>query len=190
MPSIEIGRIKDSIVRSDNLLRNDIPITLEEEMAQTTNCYAYSLGIMYHGIRGLHFTPGFTDGLRYYGKDTKELMKKVRIDLQNLGIAFRQFGLKRKKIVLRDNEYLIKVFYTPPNSELPEGDFHFVRQDKKTGKWFHKMGWYRQPEFVKSDPGCKGPIPGIEPTTFTMHYDDGFTYTYKSVGYFAITEFN
>ena len=190
MPTINISKLKDSMVRSNNLLQNDIPVVLDATTVEGINCYAYALGIMYDDDtkrRGF-YRPGFTEGIRYDGENVKELMKKIRIDLQNLGISFRQFDLNSKKMVLRDKEYLIKVFYTPKNKKLPAGDFHFVRKDKQTGKWFHKMGWYKQPDVVQSDPGYEGPIPGSEPTTFTLNDDDGFTYVYNPVAYLAITE--
>lgn len=187
MPIIETGEIKDSIRRTCELLENGVPVILDKETAETTNCYAYSLGITYHGLKGRHFNPGFTEGLSYYGKEAEELMEKIQIDLKNLDISFRKLDLEEDKD-LGENEFLIKVFYTPPNEKLPNGDFHFVRQDRKTGKWCHKLGWNRQPDLVQSDQGYEGPIPGSEPTTFTRHETDGFTYVYDPVGYFAITE--
>lgn len=187
MRILETGTIKNSIRRSEDLLQGSNPIALDAETVEATNCYAYSLGIMYHGTRGKHFIPGFTEELPYFGKNTEELMEKIEIDLENLGISFRKIELEEEK-QLQENEYLVKVFYTPPNKKLPAGDFHFVRQDRDTGIWFHKMGWYRQPDIIQSDPEYEKVIPGIEPSTFTVNYDDGFSYVYDPVAYLAIEE--
>jgi len=92
--------------------------------------------------------------------------------------------------LLSKNEYLVKIFYTPCNPKLSYGDFHFVRQDRETGIWFHKLGWYRPPEILQSDKGFPSPTPGKEPTKFTAVCSDGFTYHYEPIGYFAITEFS
>ncbi len=187
MRILEIEAIKDTICRSEDLLQGNNPIVLDAETVKTTNCYAYSLGIMYNGMKGRYFIPGFTECLPYYGESTEELMGKIVIDLQNLGISFRKLELEEEKN-LQENEYLVKVFYTPPNKELPTGDFHFIRQDRDTGIWFHKMGWYRQPDIVQSDPGYEGPIPGSEPSNITSNGKDGFSYVYDSVAYLAIKE--
>lgn len=90
--------------------------------------------------------------------------------------------------LLEENEYLVKVFYTPSNSRIRGGDFHFIRQDRQTGIWFHKMGWQRQPDIIRSDNGLWSPIPGREPTKITSIFCDGFSYTYLPLVYFAITE--
>lgn len=92
------------------------------------------------------------------------------------------------KELLAENEYLVKVFYTPSNRILKGGDFHFIRQDRQTGVWFHKMGWHRQPDLVRSDNGFWGPVPGKEPTKITGISHGGFSYAYEPLVYFAITE--
>lgn len=187
----EIERIKNSIVRSENLLKGGVPIQLDESTVTETNCYAYSMGIMYNSftkIKG-YYNPGFTEYERLSGDETSEiLMEKIRTDLNHLGIQFREIGLE-KKIELEGNEYLVKVFKADINEKLPRGDFHFIRQDRESKKWFHKMGWQRQPDIIQSDPGFDDEsIPGVEPDTFTINCDNGFTYMYYSVGYLAIKE--
>lgn len=90
--------------------------------------------------------------------------------------------------LLAKDEYLVKVFYTPSNKKLSNGDFHFIRQDRETGIWFHKMGYKRQPDLVRSDDGFLSPIPGKEPTKITGVCHDGFSYTYEPIAYFAMKE--
>lgn len=187
MRILEIRKIKNTIRRSEDLLQGNNPIVLDEEIVETTNCYAYSLGIMYHGIMGKHFHPGFTENLQYYRENAEELMEKVIIDLRNLGISFRKLELEEKK-ELKENEYLVKVFHTPPNKKIPAGDYHFIRQDRQTGIWFHKIGWYRQPEIVRSITEFRAEISESEPLTFTAQYDYSFFYVYNPVAYLAIAE--
>ncbi len=190
MRILKIKRIKNSIRKSWELLQTNNPIMLDEKTVKTTNCYAYALGIMYNGKRGIDFIPGFTKKCFNHVQNIEneeQLMKKIQIDLENLSISYRRIGLEEEK-QLKENEYLVKVFYTPPNKELPKGDFHFVRQDRDTQIWFHKMGWNRQPEIIKSDPEGKQIIPGTEPTTITWYGNNGFYYVYTPVEYLAITE--
>jgi len=46
--SKEIKDIKNSIVRSKDLIGGGTPIQLDESIVTETNCYAYSMGIMYN----------------------------------------------------------------------------------------------------------------------------------------------
>lgn len=192
LPEETISAIKDSIIRSDCLLKGGVPVTLDETTVVSTNCYAYSIGIMYNfmtKIRGF-YNPGFTERDKYMPDDTPEdLMEKVHHDLENLGIKFREINLG-EKAKLRKNEYLVKVYMADPNEKIPNGDFHFIRKDKDSGMWFHKLGWQRQPDIVKPDPGYEEGCcaPGVAPDTFTSICDDGFSFVYYSVGYIAIEE--
>ena len=191
LPADTIDAIKQSIVRGDSLLNQGVPINLDENIANSTNCYAYSIGIMYNFLtktRGF-YNPGFTEYDCFKPEDTPEdLMTRVKHDLDNLGIKYREI-MPDEKTKLNENEYLVKLFMADPNVKIPRGDFHFIRQDRKSGKWFHKLGWVRQPDIIQSDPGFQDDsIPGDEPDTFTTHCEDGFSYVYYEVGYLAIEE--
>ena len=48
IPNEEMEKIKNSIVRSKKLLEGGVPIQLDESTVKETNCYAYSMGIMYN----------------------------------------------------------------------------------------------------------------------------------------------
>lgn len=191
LPVETIEEIRHSIVRGDSLLSGGVPINLDETTVNSTNCYAYSMGIMYNFFtkRRAFYNPGFTEYDSFKPDDTPEmLMNRVKHDLDNIGIKYREIE-KNEKTVLKENEYVVKVFMADPNEKIPRGDFHFIRQDKKTGKWFHKLGWERQPDIIQSDPEYHDDsIPGSEPDTFTSHYKDGFSFIYYSVGYLAIEE--
>ncbi len=176
MLSIGIEEIKNSILRSEDLFHDGVSITFDLKLEELISCYAYSLGIMYPKDA---FNPGFSQNLKYYGREPEELMVKVYIDLETLGKCFRRLDLN-DKIILGENEYLIKAFYSPPNEKSKVGDFHFIRQDKQTGFWFQK--WKEeQPTII---------LPNLEfgPTIINSVWDDGFVFKYEAVGYYAITE--
>lgn len=183
--------IRDSIVRSNSLLSEGVPISLDETTVNAINCYAYSMGIMYNFftvLRGF-YNPGFTENDSFKPDDTPEiLMNRIKHDLDNIGIKYREV-IDEEKDELEENEYLVKIFMADPNEEIPKGDFHFIRQDRKTGKWFHKFGWKKQPEVIQSDPGYDDDsIPGDEPGEITIHCKNNFSYTFYEVGYLAIEE--
>ena len=176
MLSIGIEEIKNSILRSEDLFNDGVSITLDLELEELVNCYAYAIGIMYPKYI---FNPGFSQNLKYYGKEPEELMVKISIDLENLGKSFRRFSLNNK-INLGESEHLIKVFYSSPNPKSKYGDFHFIRQDPKTGFWFQK--WKKQ------QPKIIPPSLGFEfgPNVINSFWKDGFIFKYEAVGYFAI----
>lgn len=174
MPISQIVPIKNSILRTKQLFQDGHPIKLSSDIVTATNCYAYSLGVTYPEKKNEYlYRPGFTEELEYEVGNTEDLMDKIELDLQNLKISFRRFDLKDEKS-LRKNEYLIKVLYSFVSRF--NDDFHFIRQDKDTGIWFHKQGWYNQPVLIS-------PTPNKEPSVLNTLF-----YVYHSVGYFAITE--
>ncbi len=184
---IKLRRVRKSIISGSKLFENGRPKNLDEDTLKSINCYAYSLGIMYNAESWIRHSPGYTQRIRYQGISPEELMRNVKTDLKNLKIMFRCIGLG-EEIELNSNEYLVKVFYTPPNSRLLCGDFHFIRKDPKTGKWFHKMGWYNQPCLVRLDNDYKKKHLGEEPDRITNREEDGFFFVYRAVYYLAITE--
>lgn len=183
----ELKKIRNSIINSSNLLEKNKPTILDEKTVKSINCYAYSLGIMYNGERGIHYSPGYTTNKKYNGISPEELMRYIELDLKNLRISFRRIELK-EKFELDESEYLIKVFFTPQNSRMARGDFHLIRQDRKTQKWFHKMGWNNQPCLTQLDCDYKKKHLGQEPNRITTRENDGFSFVYLPVCYLAITE--
>ncbi len=176
MLNIGIEEIKNTIVRSEDLFHEGVSITFASNLEEMINCYAYALGIMYPKDI---CNPGFSQNLKYYGREPEELMTKVYIDLETLGKRFRRLGLK-DKIILGENEYLIKAFYSLPNKKSKVGDFHFIRRDKQTGLWFQK--------WKKSQPQIIQPNFKLGPTRINSIWNDGFVFRYEAIGYFAITE--
>lgn len=190
MPIASIAEIKASIVRSEDLLEKGVPIHLDSAIVTKTNCYAYSMGIMYNTFPdGQHFyVPGFTEGKMYDIESLESLLENIKQDLKNIGIKFQEYQLEEKPKP-KENEYLVKLFYAAPCKNLSSGDFHFVRQDKKSGKWFHKMGWLNQPAILQSDSQYEQVEAGSEPASFISHDIIGEVIaTYKPVSYFIIME--
>lgn len=187
MPIIEMVNLKKNIVRTKDLVVNGVPLELDKNICNLINCYIYSLGVLYNGTKQINFNPGFTEGLIYWGSSSEELLNNVIIDLKNLDISFRQFGLNDEK-KLKKNEYLIKLFYAPPNEFFRYGDFHFMRQDPKTDNWFHKIGQNNQPEVLQYAFNFTSPFLSEEPNIVTSYTPEGFCYELNPVGYFAITE--
>lgn len=190
MNAKELKRIKSSIVTTKDLITRTIPITLSEEICESINCYAYALGIMWYNDF-VNFQPGFTGksidnqfDSNFKLNDSETFMQEICSDLQNLGISYRQIELDGKKS-LAEGEYLIKVFCTKPYVCGLIGDFHFVRYDNCTGIWFHKVGWYMQPEVVSDRSYDKVKWKYSEPDEF---YDYSACTKLEPLGYFAIKE--
>lgn len=184
---IETEKIKRNIVRSKDLIIDGVPWYLNPVMLQGTNCYAYALGILYPGKIGIHYHPGFTEGLAFCARNGRELLESIYLDLKNLDIKFRELNLD-SEVILEENEYLIKVFFLPHNDNLPMGDFHFIRQDPLSKNWIDKLGWSSQPDLVQSLPGVNSFIPGSEPQNILHLYENGSIASFEPVSYFAITE--
>lgn len=178
MDSNDLQELRKSIVRTDKVFAG-YPVQFTRDIVESINCYAYSMGIIYHGKKEIDFYPGFAIGKTWNVRKEDEIIQNVRADLRKIGIRHRQIALG-KKPELKSNEYLVKLYLLPASIIVPEGDFHFIRQDKKTGRWFHKMGWYDQPDFVQEDDSEE---PGV-----IVESANGKVYIYREVCYFAITE--
>lgn len=174
----DLKAIRKSVVRSDKVFAG-YPVHFSKDIVESINCYAYSMGIIYHGEKEIDFYPGFAVDKKFKAQDEEELIQNIRADLKKIGIRHR-FIEMGKNPELQPNEYLVKVYSLPPAKFAPDGDFHFIRQDRKTGRWFHKMGWYDQPDFVQEEDN-------EEPSVIVTR-SLGETYLYHEVGYFAITE--
>lgn len=168
-----INDIKQSIVRSSELIENGVPKKLNQIVNDNTNCYAYALGIT--SIRVLCL-PGFTERVPYKRFNKDEFTELICKDLENLEIKFRKIGLE-EKIILNENEYLIKSFLAKHTLLFPKGDFHFIRKDNESGLWFDKMGCSK-PKLVNK---------GLEPMYI---YSRTSGLYYDPVSYFAITQKN
>lgn len=166
--------LEQSIVPTTKLLEGPKVIQLSDGICKSVNCYAYALGILYRVQIGefIQFCPGFTANNTVNWQ--KDIMKYIEDDLNVLDIPHRLIPLDGN-IRLRAGEYLTKVFMHKDRS-----DFHFVRYDPVTKKWFHKEGLY-QPEIMRVYEEVEHSIFSKEPKSY--HFGD-----YRPVGYFAIKE--
>jgi len=128
---------KKHLVKENQLFSNNLILPLSEKVVENTNCYDYVLNTLYDNNAYGFNVPGFTTGTRFTSR--KDLPEKVCADLENLGIHYRKLKLFDSKD-LGDNEYLIKAFYYSPSRSYPKGTFHFIRQNRETGLWYHKPG--------------------------------------------------
>lgn len=174
----KINTIKKHFVSENRLFsveeNNTIP--LPEDLIKHINCYAFSIGCLYPGESGVDYIPGFTTGEIFTGSEN--LIEKVCLDLSNFNRHFRKlsfFGPKN----LKDNEYLVKIFYSSPSEICPKGEFHFIRQNRETGIWYHMPGHSKQPCIIK----LVGSQVNAEPDELIG--EDMHTFYYP-VGYLAI----
>lgn len=148
MTIFKIDTMKKHFVPENRLFsveeNNTIP--LPEDLIEHINCYAFSIGCLYPGEPGMDYIPGFTTGELFTSNE--DLIKKVCLDLANFDRHFRKlsfFGPKN----LKDDEYLVKVFYSSPSEVCPQGEFHFIRQNRDTGIWYHMPGHSKQPCIIE-----------------------------------------
>jgi len=143
----KINQMKKSFVPESRLFsvdqKNVVP--LPEDLIKHINCYAFSIGCLYPGEPG-DYIPGFTTG--EFFTSNEDLIKKVCLDLDNFDKHYRKlsfFGHKN----LEDDEYLVKIFYLSPSEACPQGEFHFIRQNRATGIWYHMPGHSKQPGVIE-----------------------------------------
>lgn len=142
--TISIKKMRDNFVPEDRFFsvkdKNVRPIT--DEISTGINCYALAVGCLCPGKEGEDYIPGFTENSPYESK--ADLPEKICLDLANWGKNFRKLNIFGP-LDLKENEYLIKVFYSDPTKDHPRGNFHLIRQNKETKIWYHKLGFYNQP---------------------------------------------
>lgn len=134
---VNLKELKKHIVPEERLFLNGDVVLLPRELVKEINCYYFVLGILYSTGSYYDCIPGFTTGDLY--TNSSDLISSVETDLKNLNISFRRISIFEAKN-LQEDEVLIKLFYYPPSKAFPKGDFHFIRQNKETGIWYHKPG--------------------------------------------------
>lgn len=170
------------IVKSRDLIENGVAKPLPQYVETGINCYAYALGIMFPKIRTLgSYHPGDISGKPITDlSDVEKLKEAVCMDLGAINKQYR--CVKVGEEVEVKNEYVIKLFYKKPiNGKY--GDFHFMRQDPETRKWFHKEGWFFPPEIVSRKFFEEDEIVNKEP----VWYGD-YSKEYDPICYWVIDE--
>lgn len=134
---VNLTKLKKHIVPEERLFLNGNIVLLPRELVRNINCYYLALGILYSTGSFLDCIPGFTTGDLY--TNNSDLISSIETDLKNLDIGFRKISIF-EPLTLEDDEVLIKLFYHSPSENFSRGDFHFIRQNKETGIWYHKPG--------------------------------------------------
>ena len=118
---------------------------------QTTNCYAYALGLDVPEkeiVPGAYGTLGamavandheITNFERHYIPG----IERLEMDLDFLHLKYEDADPFE---LVKENEWLIAYYYCPYE---PDFDFHFLRRTNE-GVWTHKMGW-KKGLFVSDD---------------------------------------
>ena len=139
---------KLDIINNSHTLIN--PFKEEWKNNNTTNCYAYALGldIDYNKLSIKGYEPGFT----FYTPlppcfEGEDLLNHVVKDLDNLKIDFRYVNAYYK---LAKGEWKIAIFGGFRNSWDLFDDYHFMKQTKD-GVWVHKNGYYSKPMKLSRD---------------------------------------
>ena len=116
-------------------------IGYEARLNTTTNCYAYAAGWRYPASDKYNdYVPGFLTGKPYSFENIAELVKG---DFEAVGREVYEIVYDIPEILPEGEGYWIKFVHCPDNGD--EG-IHFMRKDKKSGRWIHKMGWEMPPK--------------------------------------------
>lgn len=116
-------------------------IGYEERLNKTTNCYAYAAGWRCPARdKTKDYLPGFLTSNPY---SVENLVNLVKGDFEAVGREVYEVIYDIPEHLHDGEGYWIKALYC---SEEGPGGIHFMRKDKKSGRWIHKMGWEMPPK--------------------------------------------
>lgn len=116
-------------------------IGYEERLKTTTNCYAYAAGWRYPASDKMRdYVPGFLAGLPFSVENLANLVKE---DFESVGREVYEVIYDIPEHLHDGEGYWIKALHC--KAKGAEG-IHFMRKDKKSGRWVHKMGWEMPPK--------------------------------------------
>lgn len=116
-------------------------ISYEKRFYLTTNCYAFAMGWLYPSSdKYKDYIPGFLTGKPY---SLENIVNLVKGDLETVGRQVYEVVYDIPEILPESDGYWIKCFHC---SDDGEHAIHFMRKDKKSGRWIHKMGWEMPPK--------------------------------------------
>ena len=116
-------------------------IGYDKKLNSCTNCYAFAMGwILKAGNKYDDYVPGFLAGKPFSVSTSANLVKE---DLEQVGRKVYEIVYDVPKELPDGDGYWIKFLHCPGKGEL---DAHFMRKDKKSGRWIHKMGWSAPPK--------------------------------------------
>lgn len=116
-------------------------IGYEDRFVKTTNCYAFAAGwrVPAHN-KYKDYIPGFLTGMPY---SIENLANLVKADLEAVGRSVYEVIYDIPEHLTDREGYWIKALHC--SAKGAEG-IHFMRKDKKSGRWIHKMGWEMPPK--------------------------------------------
>lgn len=116
-------------------------IGYEKRFNKVTNCYAFAMGWQVAANNKYDdYVPGFLCGQPY---SVANCAKLVKADLEAVGRKVYEILYDIPEELPDRDGYWIKFLYCPKKGDL---DAHFMRKDKKSGRWIHKMGWVMPPK--------------------------------------------
>lgn len=121
---------------------NTYLIGYNDTLNNVTNCYAFVMGWQIKGKCGEDFVPGSISGLQYSLENLEEL---VRSDVETVGREVYEVVYDIPENLPDSEGYWIKALYC---KERGYDAVHFMRKDKKSGRWIHKVGWMMPPKLV------------------------------------------
>lgn len=116
-------------------------IGYEERFVKTTNCYAFAAGWKCSANdKYRDYVPGFLTGMPY---SVWNLANIVKADFEAVGRKVYEVIYDIPEHLIDGDGYWIKALHCTAKGD--EG-IHFMRKDKKSGRWIHKMGWEMPPK--------------------------------------------
>lgn len=116
-------------------------IGYEESLNTVTNCYAFAMGWRVAASNNYDdYVPGFLTGRTYSATNCDHI---VKCDLEAVGRKVYEILYDIPKELPDGDGYWIKFLNCPQKGDL---ESHFMRKDKKSGRWVHKMGWKMPPK--------------------------------------------
>lgn len=116
-------------------------IGYEQRLNTVTNCYAFVMGWRVPAKNKYDdYVPGFLCGMQY---SVSNCAKIVKADLEAVGRQVYEILYDIPEELQEGEGYWIKFLACPEKGDL---DAHFMRKDKKSGRWIHKMGWEMPPK--------------------------------------------
>ena len=121
------------------------------ENPDTTNCYAYALGldIPEYAVGENAYSLG-TIGLKKIGVDPKFKLyydKETRLIKDFDALKFKYQEVSPDEPIKDENKYSYFKICLMQN----RSDFHFLRQSKTDNTWWHKQGWENKPSNKDDD---------------------------------------
>lgn len=151
---------------------NTYLIGYDSKLNNCTNCYAFAMGWREPAHNKYDdYLPGFLAGKPYSLENSARLVKE---DLEKVGRKVYEILYDLPEELPEGEGYWIKFLYSPKKGALSA---HFMRKDKKSGRWIHKMGWEMPPKVC---------VRNLEYTGVALTKSE--IETYDSAGYTSINE--